>query len=128
MTSTAKSIFYYSFYMLGMGLSLLFIPNLMLGVFGFPPTSDIWIRVLGLFAFCAGMLYFYCGRTNQIGFFRISVFERIVFFLGMVGIVLFMQADPMLALIGGVDLFGAIWTAVTLRKKIAGACLYLDFP
>ena len=116
MTLTAKSIFYYSFYMLGMGLSLLFIPNLMLGVFGFPPTNDIWIRVLGLFAFCAGMLYFYCGRTNQTGFFRISVFERIVFFLGMVGIVLFMQADPMLALIGGVDLFGAIWTAVTLRK------------
>jgi len=116
MTLTAKSIFYYSFYMLGMGLSLLFIPNLMLGVFGFPPTNDIWIRVLGLFALCAGMLYFYCGRTNQTGFFRISVFERIVFFLGMVGIVLFMQADPMLALIGGVDLFGAIWTAVTLRK------------
>ena len=116
MTLTAKSIFYYSFYMLGMGLSLLFIPNLMLGVFGFPPTNDIWIRVLGLFAFCAGMLYFYCGRTNQTGFFRISVFERIVFFLGMVGIVLFLQADPMLTLIGGVDLFGAIWTAVTLRK------------
>ena len=116
MTSTAKSIFYYSFYMLGMGLSLLFIPNLMLGIFGFSPTNDIWIRVLGLFAFCAGMLYFYCGRTNQIGFFRISVFERIVFFLGMVGIVLFLQVDPMLALIGGVDLFGAIWTAVTLRK------------
>ena len=116
MTLTAKSIFYYSFYMMGMGLSLLFIPNLMLGVFGFPPTNDIWIRVLGLFALCAGMLYFYCGRTNQTGFFRISVFERIVFFLGMVGIVLFMQADPILALIGSVDLFGAIWTAVTLRK------------
>ena len=116
MTSTAKSIFYYSFYMLGMGLSLLFIPNLMLGVFSFPPTNDIWIRVLGLFAFCAGMLYFYCGHTNQTGFFRISVFERIVFFLGMVGIVLFLQANPMLALIGSVDLSGAFWTALTLRK------------
>src|SRR5688572_23841823 len=116
MTSTAKSIFYYSFYMLGMGLSLLFTPNLILGVFSFPPTNDIWIRFLGLFAFCASMLYFYCGRTNQTGFFRISVFERIVFFLGMVGIVLFLPANPMLALIGSVDLFGAIWTAVTLRR------------
>ena len=116
MTSTAKSIFYYSFYMLGMGLSLLFIPNLMLGVFGFPPTNDIWIRVLGLFAFCAGTLYFYCGRTNQTEFFRISIIERIIFFLGMVGIVLFLQVDPVLALIGSVDLSGAIWTAVTLRR------------
>ena len=116
MSSTAKSVFYYSFYMLGMGLGLLFIPGLLLEIFGFDATNDIWIRVLGLFAFCAGMLYFYCGRTNQAGFFRISIIERIVFFIGMVGIVLFLRANPMLALIGSVDLFGAIWTAVTLRK------------
>jgi len=116
MTPTAKSVFYYSFYMLGMGLGLLFIPSLLLGIFGFDTTNDIWIHVLGLFAFCAGMLYFYCGRTHQTGFFRISIIERIVFFFGMVGIVLFLQANPVLALIGSVDLFGAIWTAVTLRK------------
>ena len=116
MTPTAKSVFYYSFYMMGMGLSLLFIPNLILGVFGFEPTNDVWIRILGLFAFCAGMLYFYCGHTNQTGFFRISVTERIVFFLGMVRIVLFLPANPLLALIGSVDLFGAIWTALTLRR------------
>ena len=117
MTSTAKSIFYYSFYMMGMGLILLLIPNFILGIFGFEPTNDIWIRILGLFAFCAGMLYFYCGRTNQIGFFRISVTERIVFFLGMVGIVLFLPANPILILIGSVDLFGALWTALTLRNS-----------
>jgi hypothetical protein len=117
MTSTAKSIFFYSFYMMGTGLGLLFIPNLVLGIFGFPPTSDIWIRILGLFAFCAGMLYFYCGRTNQTGFFRVSISERIVFFLGIVGIVLFLPANPLLILIGSVDLFGAIWTALTLRNS-----------
>ena len=116
MNSTAKSVFYYSFYMMGMGLCLLFIPNLILGAFGFEPTNDIWIRILGLFAFCAGMLYFYCGRTNQTGFFRISILERIVYFVGMVGIVLFTRASPMLILIGSVDLFGAIWTALTLRN------------
>ena len=106
MTPTAKSVFYYSFYMMGMGLGLLFIPNLILGVFGFEPTNDIWIRILGLFAICAGMLYFYCGRTNQTGFFRISVTERIAFFLGMVGIVLFLRANPLLIAIGSVDLLG----------------------
>lgn len=118
MTSTAKSVFYYSFYMMGMGLGLLFIPNLILGAFGFESVDDIWIRILGLFTFCAGMLYFYCGRTNQEGFFRISVIERIVFFLGIVGIVLFIPANPMLILVGSVDLFGAIWTALTLRNSI----------
>jgi hypothetical protein len=117
MTSTAKSIFYYSFYMMVMGLMLLLIPGLILSMFGFPPTTDIWIRILGLLSFCAGMLYFYCGWTNQTGFFRISVTERVIFFLGIVGIVLFLPANPMLILIGSVDLFGAIWTALTLRNS-----------
>jgi hypothetical protein len=117
MTATAKSIFYYSFYMMSMGVSLLFIPNLALGLFGFEPTNDTWIRILGLLAFCTGMLYFHCGRTNQVEFFRISVIERIVFFLGIVGIVLFLQVSPLLALIGSVDLIGAIWTALSLRTS-----------
>ena len=116
MTPTAKSVFYYSFYMMTMGLGLLFIPSLILGALGFAPTNDIWIRILGLFAFCAGMLYFYCGRTNQTGFFRVSIIERIVFFLGMVGIVIFLGVSPMLILVGSVDLFGAVWTALTLRR------------
>jgi hypothetical protein len=116
MTPTAKSVFYYSFYMMGMGLSLLFIPNLILGLLGFASTNDIWIHILGLFTFCAGMLYFYCGRTNQTGFFRISVIERVVFFLGMVGIVFFLRVNLLLALVGSVDLFGAIWTAITMRR------------
>jgi len=115
MTSTAKSIFYYSFYMLAMGLGLLFFPHQLLGLFGIELADNVWIRMLGLLAFCAGMLYFYCARTNQTGFFRVSIPERIVFFLGTVGIVLFCPADPMLALIGGVDLLGALWTALTMR-------------
>jgi hypothetical protein len=116
MTSTAKSVFYYSFYMMGMGLGLLLIPHLILGIFGFAPVNDLWIRILGLFSVCAGMLYFNCGRTNQTGFFRVSVIERTIFFAGMVGIVLFLPAPPTLILIASVDLFGALWTALTLRN------------
>ncbi len=116
MTSTAKSIFYYSFYMFVMGLGLLFFPHQLLGLFGFELNDDLWIRMLGLLTFCAGMLYFYCGRTDQTGFFRVTIPERIVFFLGTIGIVLFCGADPMLAAVGSVDLLGALWTAFTLRK------------
>jgi hypothetical protein len=116
MTSTAKSIFYYSFYMFAMGLGLLLFPHQLLGLFGFELGEDVWIRMLGLLTFCVAMLYFYSGRTNQTGFFRITIAERIVFFLGTVGIVLFCGADQMLAAVGSVDLIGAIWTAVTLRK------------
>lgn len=117
MTATAKSIFYYSFYMMGMGLALFFIPNLILGLFGFAPTTEIWVRLLGLLAFCTGILYFHCARTDQMGFFRVSVPERAIFFLGTVALVLFLDITPLLALIGSVDLLGATWTWLTLRQK-----------
>ena len=115
MTTTAKSIFYYSFYMMGMGLLLFFVPNLILGFFGFH-TTEVWVRILGLLAFCAGILYFHCARTNQTGFFRVTVPERVIFFLGIVALVVFLELSPMLAAIGSVDLLGAIWTGLTLHQ------------
>lgn len=116
MNPTAVSIFYYSFYMMGMGLGLFLIPNVILGVFGFPATTEIWVRMLGLLAFCTGLLYLYCSRTNQTGFFRITVPERLIFFVGTVALVVFFDVTPLLAVIGSVDLFGAIWTGLTLRS------------
>jgi hypothetical protein len=116
MSATAESIFYYSFYMMGMGLGLFLIPDLILGIFGLGSPTEIWVRVLGLLAFCAGILYFYCARTDQTGFFRVSVPERVIFFLGTVALVAFFDATPMLAAVGSVDLLGAIWTGLTLRQ------------
>jgi hypothetical protein len=115
MSATAKSIFYYSFYMMGMGLGLFFIPNLILGLFGFE-TMEIWVRILGLLAFCAGLLYFHCARTNQTGFFRVTVPERIIFFLGIVALVVFLDLPPLLAAIGSATC-SAIWTTLSLRQE-----------
>lgn len=117
MTSTAKSIFYYSFYMMGMGLGLFLFPNPILGTFGFGTTTEVWVRVLGLMVFCTGILYWYCARTDQTGFFRVSVPERGVFFLGTLALVVFLDVTPMLAVIGSVDLLGAVWTGLSLRRN-----------
>jgi len=115
MDATARSIFYYSFYMMGMGLGLFFVPNLILGLFGFE-TTEVWVRILGLLAFCTGILYFHCASTNQTGFFRITVPERVIFFLGIAALVVFFELPPLLAAIGSVDLLGALWTGWTLRR------------
>jgi hypothetical protein len=71
---------------------------------------------LGLLAFCFGLVYFYCSRTEQTGFFRITVYERVVFFLGMIALTLFFGGNPMLILFGTFDLIGAIWTWLALRN------------
>ena len=101
--------------MMGMGVGLFLIPNLILGFFGFH-TTEVWVRILGLFAFCAGILYFHCARTNQTSFFRITVPERVIFFLGIVILVVFLVLPPTRAAIGSVDLLGAIWTALAFEE------------
>ena len=116
MSPAAKSSFYFGLYVLGMGVSLFFIPNVILGLFGFEPASEIWVRVLGLLAFCFGIVYVYCARTEQTEFFRVTAYERVVFFLGMIALVVFFRGNPMLILFGCVDLLGAIWTNLALRK------------
>ena len=35
-------------YVLLTGLQLIFVPNMLLGMFGFESTAEIWIKVLGI--------------------------------------------------------------------------------
>ena len=56
-------------------------------------------------------------NANQTGFFRISVPECVIFLLGTVILVVFMQFPPALAVIGSMDLFGAMWTGWTLQRS-----------
>jgi hypothetical protein len=116
-TPSGKSVFYYSLSTLAMGFGVLFVPNLLLPFFGFQSTTEGWIRVLGLFTLGVGLIYLCCGLTNQPGFIRVPVIERMVFFAGSIGIVEFYDFNPMLAAIGSVDMIGSIWTWFALRQE-----------
>lgn len=110
MSKIATTIFVYSFYLFLMGLGMMLIPNTLLALFGFLPTEEVWIRVLGLFTFTTGIYYFYSAQNEQIAFFQATIVGRIFFFLMMLVFVLAFQQSVMLAVIGSVDLLGAIWT------------------
>ena len=69
MTSAAKSIYLYSFYLLGMGLVLLLIPNSVLPLLGFETTNQSWIHILGIFTLANFVYYLLSARHNQIGSF-----------------------------------------------------------
>lgn len=96
---------------------MIFIPNIILTTFGFAETKEIWIRMLGLFTFTTGIYYFYSSLHNQHAFFRATIIGRLFFFLMSVVFVFVFYQSPMLALIGSVDLLGALWTYLTLKKS-----------
>jgi hypothetical protein len=116
MSQVAKTIYFYSFYLFLMGLGMVFIPNTLLAVFGFENTTEIWIRMLGLFTFTTGIYYFHSARNEQTEFFKATITGRIFFFVITTVFVFVFKQNPMLAPIGSVDLLGALWTYFSFKK------------
>jgi len=116
-TRPARTLYVWSVYLLVLGLSLLFVPNLLLGLFRMPPTSEVWIRVVGMLVLILGYFSFMSARTGNEAFMRWSVVARssvIFFFLAFV---LLGLAQPTLILFGVVDLAAAIWTWRALQAS-----------
>lgn len=118
MTNAAKSVYYFGFYLLALGLILVFLPNMLLSLFGFEPTSEVWIRVLGAVVLAIGIYYVFVAPTNNETFLKITVYARISILVWFTLFVLLGWAKPMLLLFGGVDLLGAAWTWSALRTPI----------
>jgi len=123
MSPSAKSVFVFGCYMLILGVPLLIAPNLLLGVFGFPPTQEVWIRIVGLLVLYLGIYYVLAGRKDIRPFIAATVPVR-ASVLGFFAI--FVATDmvsPMLLLLGLPDLIGAFWTWQALRSERPKASL-----
>lgn len=92
-------------------------PNLVLALVDLPPTSEVWLRVVGLLAAILGYYYVQAARHDLVPFYRASVSARVFAFLGFVAFALFGLVKPSLILFGTVDLFGAAWTFFALRPS-----------
>jgi hypothetical protein len=62
MSSVAKSIYYFSVYLLLAGLALFFIPNQILALIGIAPTSEVWISLVGALTFIVGVFFHHMAR------------------------------------------------------------------
>jgi len=116
MTAAGKSIYYFSFYLAIMSISLLIAPNTLLTMFAMPATDEVWIRVVGLLAGLLAVYYFISAKHNYIHFFKATVFTRIAVIVFFTLFVLLKYAHPMLIVFGAIDLLGAIWTFTALKK------------
>ena len=115
MSKAAISVLVFGVYAIVLGLGFLLAPNLVLGLFGLPATTEPWIRVMAMLLLVLGYYYIQASRNEMKGFFRFTVHGRasiIVFFIAFVALDL---APPVVILFGALDLLGAIWTAWALR-------------
>lgn len=119
MSRAAKSLFVFGIYLCGLGLILLLVPNLILQLFGAPPTHEVWIRVNGMLVLCLSFYYVQAARNELTAFIRWTVWGRAAVIFYFAVFVLSMAAPKALLLFGLIDLLAAIWTWLALKKDAA---------
>jgi len=116
MSQAAKSLFVFGIYLCGLGLILLLVPNLLLEVFGVPPTREVWIRIIGMLVLCLSFYYVQVARNELTNFIRWTIWTRVAVIIYFVAFVLLVAAPKALLLFGLIDLLAAIWTWLALKK------------
>ncbi len=117
MNNSAKSVYCFGLYLYLVGLTLIFVPNLFFQILHLPETNEVWIRIVGLLAFVLGFYYHRLAAMNITAFFKLTVPVRILVFVAFIAFVLLQFVEPVLILIGAVDLVGAVWTWSALKKE-----------
>src|SRR6266576_5603555 len=116
MSRAARSLFVFGIYVGGLGLILLLVPNLILQVFGVPPSNEVWIRVNGMFLLCLSFYYIQTARNELTIVIRWTVWTRIAVIFYFAAFVVLVSAPKALLLFGLIDLLSAIWTWLALRR------------
>jgi len=115
MSKSAFSGKVFAIYLFVLGPVLILAPNFLLTAFGIAPTTEVWIRVVGLLAFMLGVYVWVAAKHENRPFLEASVYTRIGVFLVLSTFALLGMASPMLALFGVIDLCGGIWTYYALK-------------
>jgi hypothetical protein len=121
MSPAARSVNVFGIYLLVLGVVLLAAPNLLLGLFHLPPTTEVWLRVVGMLVAFLGIYYRVAAAADLRLFFLTTVMLRAsvpVFFLAFV---LAGWAPWPLLVFAGVDAAGAAWTWRALHSTGAAA-------
>jgi len=116
MTAAARSIQVFGAYLVALALALLLSPNTLLGLFGFAPTGEVWIRVVGMLVGILGVYYLQAARASLAAFYRWTVPVRLSVPVFFGAFVLLELAPPALLLFGAVDAAAALWTWAALRR------------
>lgn len=112
----AASLNIFAVYLGGLAVILLFIPNVLLTIFGLPETNEVWIRVLGMVVAFLAVYYMQMARVDNRVFMQTSVYVRASVVVFFVVFVLLNYAKVNLILLSGGDLLGAALTWYALRN------------
>ena len=89
---------------------------MLLSMFGFEPTSEIWIKVLGIVILPLSAVYYAVSKQGNEESLRATIISRGFVGLGFILLALSGQAKMNLILFAGIDIATAIWTWTEMKK------------
>lgn len=110
------SLSIHAIYVVITALQLIFIPNTLLGMFGFEPTSEIWIKVFGVVLFSLSIVYYGIIKYGNDDVVRFTIWSRLLVGVGFIIMSITGVAPLTLILFAGIDVATAIWTWFELKK------------
>lgn len=117
MKKSSKTLYYFSFYLIATGLVLIISPNSLLELFGLEPTTEVWIKVVGMLVLFLSFYYQDAARHNYYSIIKLSVKLRWMALFFFCAFAALQWVSPSLILFGVVDAMSALWTHVNLRKE-----------
>lgn len=111
-----RSIYVFAAYLVGLGLVVMFFPNLLFRLMGIPETQEVWIRLSGMFALLLAYYYARAASQHLTAFLQWTVHVRMSVIVFFIGLVVLAGAPPILIGIGAVDFAAALWTHLALAK------------
>jgi len=116
MSLPATSILVFGIYLCLLGAALIVAPNTFLGLLGLAPTTEVWVRVVGVLAGVVGAYYVQAARYRVVPFFRMTIWGRLLVFVFFALFALLGLAPAALVIFGAIDALGAFWTASALSR------------
>jgi hypothetical protein len=115
MSKSARTCKAFGIYLWVNGALLIVVPNFSLWLVKMPPTSEVWIRVVGLTISVIGVFAWLTGKHEIKLFMKASVYTRWTAFAVFVTFALLGLAAPQIALFGLADLLGGAWTYFAMK-------------
>lgn len=115
MSKSAFSAKVFAVYLFLVGPILVVAPNFLLSLFLMPPTSEVWIRVVGVIVFMLGIYAWVAAKHELTPFLVASVYTRAAVCAALLIFAVTGLASPMIILFGVIELLGAIWTYLALK-------------
>lgn len=116
MTTQYRSLYGFGVYAVLAGLTFFLYPTIF-DLMGLPAILDGWARLVGLLALVVGCYYLVNAASGYRPFARATIIVRLGFAAGVLFLFLSKEMPVAILPFGIIDIIGALWTYVELKKK-----------